>query len=75
MYPPLLLCNNFAFDIYIIGLHDDKSSSVQFFVLDKICDVLNCEIGDILYYENQIIYMYYLFVLPHYTLYIYHCNW
>jgi len=32
----------------ICNLCNNKTSSIQFFVLDKICDALNCEITDVL---------------------------
>ena len=37
----------------INNLCNNKTSSVQFSVLDKICEVLNCEVSDILCYEKD----------------------
>lgn len=35
------------------NLCNNKTSSVQFSVLDKICDALDCEISDILEHEKS----------------------
>ncbi len=35
------------------NLCNNKTSSVQFSVLDKICDVLDCEVSDILLHEKS----------------------
>lgn len=35
------------------NLCNNKTSSVQFSVLDKICDALGCEVGDILIHEKS----------------------
>ena len=36
----------------ISKLCDQKTSGIRFYVLDKICDALNCEVSDILEREN-----------------------
>lgn len=35
------------------NLCNNKTSSIQFSVLDKICDALDCEVSDILLYEKS----------------------
>ena len=35
------------------NLCNNKTSSVQFSVLDKICEVLDCEVSDILLHEKS----------------------
>lgn len=35
------------------NLCNNKTSSVQFSVLDKICEALNCEVSDILIHEKS----------------------
>lgn len=35
------------------NLCNNKTSSIQFSVLDKICDALNCEVSDILLHEKS----------------------
>ena len=35
------------------NLCNNKTTSIQFSVLDKICDALNCEITDILVHEKS----------------------
>lgn len=37
----------------INNLCNNKTSSIQFSVLDKICDALNCEVSDILLHEKS----------------------
>ena len=34
------------------NLCNNKTSSIQFSILDKICDVLDCEVSDILLHEK-----------------------
>lgn len=34
------------------NLCNNKTTSIQFKVLDKICSILNCNVSDILEYEN-----------------------
>lgn len=38
----------------IVKLIEGKTTSIKFEVLDKICDVLNCDISDILKREKSI---------------------
>lgn len=35
------------------NLCNNKTSGIQFSVLDKICDVLDCEINDVLIYDKS----------------------
>ncbi len=35
------------------NLCNNKTTSIQFSVLDKICDALNCEVSDILLHEKS----------------------
>lgn len=35
------------------NLCNGKTTSIQFSVLDKICDALNCEVSDILVHEES----------------------
>ena len=35
------------------NLCNNKTSSIQFSLIDKICDVLNCEISDILEHDKS----------------------
>lgn len=35
------------------NLCNNKTSSIQFSVLDKICDALECEVSDILIHEKK----------------------
>lgn len=35
------------------NLCNNKTSSIQFSVLDKICDTLNCEVSDILLHDKN----------------------
>lgn len=37
----------------INNLCNNKTSSIQFSILDKICDALDCEISDILIHEKS----------------------
>lgn len=36
------------------NIANNKTSSIQFSVLDKICDALNCNVTDIIIPDNQI---------------------
>lgn len=35
------------------NLCNNKTTSIQFSILDKICEALNCEVSDILVYEKS----------------------